>query len=347
MRKQKLDAPSFWWRKPDWRAFALLPLSLLYGHIAGRRMARAKRQSADLPVICVGNFTLGGAGKTPTALALAKAAKAMGLRPGFLSRGYGGRLKTTTLVYQTRHTAAEVGDEPLLLAREAMTVISPHRTEGAAELARQGVDLIIMDDGFQSARLTLDFALVVVDRRRGTGNDLVFPAGPLRAPLPKQIAAMDAMLLVGEPTAGTDGSESVVRLVARAGKPVLTARLHPVTGSLSGERVLAYCGIADPTKFHRTLEELQADLVVTRAFGDHQPLSPDEIEGLLATADEQDLQLVTTAKDAVRLKGGKGRTAELAARSKVVEIEMRFDDPDMPRHVIEQALANFRARVAK
>ncbi|MGG7516425.1 tetraacyldisaccharide 4'-kinase [Allorhizobium undicola] len=334
-----VTSPSFWWHgKGGWQSLALAPLGLVYGHISGARMARGARHRVQLPVICIGNFVLGGAGKTPTALALARAAQAMGLKPGFLSRGYGGRLKRTTLVDPARHLAADVGDEPLLLAREAVTVISPRRAEGAEALRAAGVDLIIMDDGFQSARLAIDFALLVVDSRRGLGNGKVFPAGPLRAPLPRQLAAMDAVLQVGT----ADGAEPLVRKVARLGKPVLLGKVQPRPVDLKTSQVLAYCGIADPEKFHRTLRDMGANLAEIRAFGDHQPLTPRQMDDLLDTARRHKLQLVTTAKDFVRLKGGAGRATELAERSIVVEIDMVFDDPSAPKRIIEKAQARFR-----
>jgi len=147
------EAPPFWWTRPDWRAYALWPVSRLYGLVAGRRMRKARRADVPVPVICVGNFTVGGAGKTPTAIAIARAAKARGLKPGFLSRGYGGTLDVTTVVDPHHHRARAVGDEPLLLAREALTVISRKRAKGAMKLVEEGADLIIMDDGFQSGSL--------------------------------------------------------------------------------------------------------------------------------------------------------------------------------------------------
>ena len=190
-------APRFWWRdRPTLLARLLQPLGDLYGRIVLRRM-RQPGTDAGLPVICVGNFVAGGAGKTPTAIALARMLRdELGRCPAFLSRGYGGRLVGPVAVDPARHCAADVGDEPLLLAREALTVISRKRAKGAMKLVEEGADLIIMDDGFQSARVHADFALVVVDARRGIGNGRVFPAGPLRAPLDVQINAASALLLV-------------------------------------------------------------------------------------------------------------------------------------------------------
>lgn len=335
------EAPPFWWMKPDWRAWLLAPFGFVYGRIAGARMLRRQSRSVSVPVICVGNFTIGGAGKTPTALALAAAAKARGLKPGFLSRGYGGTLDGTHVVDPGHHRATAVGDEALLLAREALTVVSRRRFQGAQKLVEEGADLIIMDDGFQSAQLVIDFALVVVDGRRGIGNGFVFPAGPVRAPLAIQMRRLSAILQAGRGQA----ADGLIRRAARAGKPVYLAAVAPSNGpAFSGLRVLAYAGIADPSKFFRTLEEAGAEVVATRSFGDHQHLEEDEIAELLDEAAAQGLQLVTTAKDQVRLLGGHGRAAELLERSRCLDVDMVFDDPQAPGHIIDRAFEAFRTR---
>ncbi|MFB9950434.1 tetraacyldisaccharide 4'-kinase [Rhizobium puerariae] len=338
------EAPPFWWTKADWRAWGLLPFSFLYGRIAGRRMARARRASVPVPVICVGNFTVGGAGKTPTAIALARAAREKGLKPGFLSRGYGGSLDVTTIVDLSHHRAEAVGDEALLLCREALTVISRARVEGARKLAEEGVDLIIMDDGFQSARLALDFALVVIDTVRGIGNGHLVPGGPVRAPIAEQMHQLSAILKVGD----GEAADSLVRQAARAGKQVYVAALRPRENrEIAGKPLLAFAGIADPEKFYRTVKEIGGLITVKRAFPDHHYFTEDEISGLLDDAAKDGLMLVTTAKDAVRLAGHHGRTEELALKAKVVEVDMTFDDRHAPGQIIDTAIANFRQRRLK
>ena len=335
------EAPPFWWRKPDWRAWGLSPFSFLYGRIAGHRMVHARRASVPVPVICIGNFTVGGAGKTPTALALAQAAKARGLTPGFLSRGYGGSLDVTTIVDPQHHHATAVGDEPLLLAREALTVIARRRAEGAQRLVREGADLVIMDDGFQSAHLAIDYALVVIDAGRGIGNGYLVPAGPVRAPLCTQLLYASGILKVGEGSA----ADRVVRLAARAGKPFFTAAVK-VRGQedLRGRNVLAFAGIADPAKFFRTVETLGAHIAVARSFGDHEHPGEDEVSDILDIASRENLEIVTTSKDYVRLIGHHGRTDELLKRCRVVEIDMVFEDPQAPGLIIDRAIAAARER---
>lgn len=336
------EAPPFWWTKGDPRAWLLAPASLIYGYFASRRMRNAKRAEVDVPVICVGNFTVGGAGKTPTVITLAKAAKARGLKPGVLSRGYGGSMDRTTVVDADHHRARDVGDEPLLIARETLTVIARKRLEGARMLIAEGADLVIMDDGFQSAALRFDYALMVIDSVRGIGNGFLVPAGPVRAPTTLQLAHATALLKLGDGS----GADPFIRVAARSGKPVYEGSVEPVgdAGAIDGKRVLAFAGIADPKKFYRTVENLGAEISVKRSFGDHQHLTDDEIEDILSTAVKNDLTIVTTAKDAVRLRGHSGRAQELAGKITVIDVEMAFDSPTTPRLIIEGALANFRKR---
>jgi len=338
------EAPPFWWTKADWRVWALSPVSFVYGAVSGRRMAKSKRAQAPLPVICVGNFTVGGAGKTPTAITLARAAKEKGLTPGFLTRGYGGSLDVTTMVDRSKHRAEAVGDEALLLEREAMTVISRRRVDGARMLAQNGADLIIMDDGFQSARLSIDFALVVIDSVRGIGNGHLVPGGPVRAPLAEQMRQASAILKVGT----GDAADRIVRQASRAGKQVHVATLDPSPGqSLAGTNLLAFTGIADPEKFYRTVNSVGGLISERRSFPDHHFFTADEIESLLEDADRNGLHLVTTAKDAVRLVGHHGPAEKLLNRVQVVDVEMIFDNPKAPGQIIDAALARFRERRLK
>lgn len=338
------EAPPFWWKKGDLRAWLLVPASWIYGAIAGRNMLKAKRLEMQVPVICVGNFTVGGAGKTPTVIALVKAARANGLKAGVLSRGYGGSMDRTTVVDPSHHRARDVGDEPLLIAREALTVISRKRVDGARLLISEGCDLIIMDDGFQSASLHFDYALMVIDTMRGIGNGYIVPAGPVRAPTGLQLRFATALLKVGPGNA----ADTFVRTAARAGKPVFEASIHPVEPpDIAGKKVLAFAGIADPEKFFRTVESLGGVIAVRRPFGDHQHLSDDEIADILATASQQDLEIVTTAKDAVRLSGHHGGASELLDRARVIDVEMLFDSPATPGLIIQQAIAAARKRGAR
>ena len=335
------EAPPFWWQAPDWRAWTLAPVSAVYGAVAGRRMAHGPREPIDLPVICVGNFTVGGAGKTPAAIALSREAKRMRLQPGFLSRGYGGSFPKPHVVDAYHDSARHVGDEPLLLAEHAPVVVTPDRAAGARLLASRGCELLIMDDGFQSARLHMDFALLVVDARRGVGNGHVIPGGPLRAPLIEQLRLLHGVLKVGEGEAAND----IIRRASRAGRPVYEAHVRPRDpGQFNGRRFLAFAGIGDPDKFFRTVEEAGGTVEMRRGFPDHHFFSRDDLDDLAAAARKEGLELITTAKDAVRLRHGSEHERAFAKDLSVLEIELVFDIAHTPRVVIEQALKAWRER---
>ncbi|MBX3596062.1 MAG: tetraacyldisaccharide 4'-kinase [Rhizobiaceae bacterium] len=334
------SAPPFWWSKPGWQAWALFPFSMVYGLVASRRMARAPRKKIDVPVICIGNFTVGGTGKTPTTIALAKAAIRRGLKPGILSRGHGGTLRRAHIVNPKEDTAAIVGDEPLLLAQHATVAVSRKRLSGAELLLENGCDLILMDDGFQSAHLEIDHALLVVDARTGLGNAHVIPGGPLRAPLIEQLRYADSLLCIGSGTA----ADTVLRMAARAGKAIYTAATIAVEpDAFAGKKVLAFAGIGHPQRFFDALAHAGADVVQTRVFGDHHPFKPAELQELEREASSARLQLVTTEKDAARLRGSivpEGFLQRLA----VFGVETRFEPEDVPDRIIDAATVAFRKR---
>lgn len=336
------EAPPFWWTRPGPLAWALSPLALIWGQGAARRMELAPGASVRIPVLCIGNFIAGGAGKTPTAIEIARVARKRGLSPGFLSRGYGGRITGPAIVDLKKHHAMDVGDEPLLLAAEAMTVVSADRPAGAEFLAANGCDFLIMDDGFQNPSLEKDYALVVVDARRGIGNGFCMPAGPLRAPLGRQLAAADAVLIIGD----APGGDRVVRAAARRAKPIFGAAIRPVDGKKWRDRwFVAFAGIADPEKFFSSISDAGAELVDMRSFPDHHPFTEEEAAELLEKATLGKVELVTTSKDHARMAGAHGEAlAKLADETVVFEIELGFDDPRSPDLIIDATLARAGAR---
>ena len=320
-----MRAPAFWWRQPGLAAHLLRPAAALYGAVAAARLSRGGATFV-LPVICVGNVTVGGSGKTPTALALALALRQRGLRPAFLTRGYRGRLAGPVLVDAARHGAADVGDEPLILARHAPTVVSRDRPAGAALCAASGVaDVIVMDDGLQNPSLAKDLRLAVFDGAVGCGNGLVLPAGPLRAPLSRQWPLVDAAIVIGPGAPGDDVAAQAVR----RGMPVLRASLVPepgVAATLAGRRVLAVAGIGRPSKFAETLRLCGAQVERLRPFPDHHPYTPREVARLIEEAAGLDLRLVTTEKDWARLAGFVAILPRLA-EALVLPVTLGFDDP--------------------
>ena len=334
------DAPPFWWEKPDWRAYALSPLSLLYAVGARWTMRRARRQKIDLPVLCVGNFVVGGAGKTPIAITLAKQAKRMKLSPGFLSRGFGGGSAHAHLVDATHDSARHVGDEALLLGEHAPVAVTPDRAAGAKLLIERGCDFLIMDDGFQSARLHMDYALLVVDGRFGIGNGHVIPAGPLRASLTDQMRLATAIVKVGGEAAG----ETVVRQASRAGRPVFEAFARPKAPErFAGRRFYAFAGIGHPEKFFDTVTEAGGSVEMSRGFPDHHFYSHEEMQDMAVAAAEAGLELITTAKDAARLRHG-AAPADFVDKLSVLEIDAVFENAATAKRIISETLEAWRHR---
>ncbi len=291
-------------------------------------------------VLCVGNLVAGGAGKTPTALTLARTAKKAGLRPGFLSRGYGGGIHQATLVDLKKHNSHDVGDEPLLLAACFPTVISPDRPAGAKLLEQHKVDFIIMDDGFQNPALHKDYSLVVVDALRGIGNGFPIPGGPLRASLNTQLDMASAVLVIGSES----GADKLIRFAARRAMPIYEARIVPVEKTIwKGKKALAFAGIGHPDKFFASLEKAGAMLVKTHKFADHHPLSSEMAGVLMEEADREGLEIITTSKDAARLQGrGKAHDA-LLEKALIFDIRLEFDGARIPAEIVDTTLQNARA----
>jgi tetraacyldisaccharide 4'-kinase len=333
------SAPDFWWRpRPSASARLLWPLARLWGLGAQWRMARPARFRPPVAVVCVGNFVVGGAGKTPTVIALARLAKGAGLKPGILGPGYGGSGAAAVLVDPARHRAAEVGDEALLLAAAAPTVVARDRAEGARRLLAEGVDLILLDDGFQDPALAKDLSIMAVDAAAGAGNGAVIPMGPLRAPLLAQIRKTDAVLVIGEGTA----AEPLVRLAARAGRPVLHASLKAVGArDWQKDKLFAFAGIGRPQKFFDSLGAVGANLARSRGFPDHHVYTVGEANELLTAADIGEYRLVTTEKDAARLAGATGPQAKLRERSAVFAVALEFDNPSAVTAMIAAAVRKF------
>jgi tetraacyldisaccharide 4'-kinase len=321
-------APQFWYRPRGWLARLLSPIAHIYG---GRVVARMQTPGAraEVPVVCIGNFTLGGAGKTPLALEIAEILRQTGQRPAFLTRGYGGSERGPRTVLPDASPDL-VGDEALLLAQKGLTVLSVDRPAGAALAVAEGATIIIMDDGFQNPSLDKDCSIIAVDGETGIGNGLVFPAGPLRAPIHDQVPFASAVVVIGPGDAG-----SVVHEYARgSGLAVFRARtgLDPSAPVLRGKRVLAFAGIGRPEKFFKTLADMGAIIAGTEVFADHHAFSEEDASRIALRAQSARLIPVTTTKDMVRLSGGPARDG-LASISQAVPIRLFFDE--------EQALHDF------
>jgi tetraacyldisaccharide 4'-kinase len=338
----RLEPPAWWYgtRPADRLKAALLwPAGCLYGAAARARFAFARPYRSSLPVICIGNFTLGGAGKTPLAIEIARMVRDWGGKPAFLTRGYGGSIAGPHRVDVAADTAAQVGDEALLLARAAPTFVAYDRKAGAQAIeaagARclsdrvkqtSGADVIIMDDGFQNPSLAKDLTIVAVDAGAGLGNGWVFPAGPLRSPLGAQRRRADAIVLIGEVNGGcADLRDGEV--------PVWSARIQPSgdTAWLAQGPIIAFCGIGRPAKFFDTLTELGARVIATRAFPDHHVFAAEEAASLLDQAARAGAALVTTEKDWVRFDASEGALSELKAKTRALPIMAAIAPDDMPQ----------------
>lgn len=331
--------PAFWYRPPKLMSRLLWPLGTIYGAVTEWRMDRAGR-SPGIPVICIGNYHVGGAGKTPVTLRLAEILRASGEFPIVVSRGYGGRLPGPVCVVPDVHSACDVGDEPLMMATRLPVVVSRDRVAGAALAKSKGASVILLDDGFQNPSLRKDLSVVVIDGNRGVGNGQVFPAGPLRAPLPAQTARTDVLVIVGE-ARSTGG---IVERLDRRGVPVLRATLRADANSvmaLRDRRVLAFAGIGDPDRFFSTLRAHGVNVVDAKSFADHHAFSASELAHLSEVAGEKSLKLVTTEKDMARIRSD-ASLAAFAHSIATFAVTMEFEDEDELRRILADRIASVR-----
>ncbi len=317
-----MRAPRFWSnmpRRPGWQARALGPASVVWRAGAWARGLTARTKPGEVPVVCVGNITAGGAGKTPMVAALMQRLTAEGVTVHVVSRGHGGLTRGPYRVVPSRHDVRDVGDEPLMLAALGTVWVSRDRAAGVHAAAVEGAQIVLLDDGHQNPRVAKDRSIVMVDAGQGFGNGRLIPAGPLREPVRQGLARADLVVLVGAPEA---------RLAAVARWPELEriaplgAELVPLpTGMpLAGERVVAFAGIGRPEKFFETLRGMGADLVATHPFPDHHVYRPSILKRLIADARRADAMLVTTEKDAVRLPQ--------ALRAEVITVQVRLEPED-------------------
>lgn len=311
-----MRAPDFWGGDGSGLLPRLLaPAAALYAAATARRLAQPGWR-APVPVVCVGNATAGGAGKTTVALDIGKRLAARGINAHFLLRGYGGSQRGPLAVDPATHDSKAVGDEALLLAAERPAWVSADRAAGGRAAVEAGAQAIVMDDGLQNPGLEKDLSLLVIDGSFGFGNGRIIPAGPLREPVAAAAARCRAAVLVGE-----DAANALAQLPPRL--PVLRARLKPgpEAALLAGQPVFAFCGIANPRKFFATLQEAGAVLAGRSAFADHYPFDEGDMADLLAEAESLRATPVTTRKDFVRIPP--------AYRSKVqvVSVALEWDHP--------------------
>jgi len=328
-----MHAPRFWYPKRKghipFEAKLLWPFAELYALTGKARTAMTRPEIADVPVICIGNLTLGGSGKTPATIAIAEMLIEMGRKPAVLTRGYGGTLGGPLRVDPEVHSSAEVGDEPILLSRVAPVIVARNRVEGARLAAQEGADIVLMDDGFQNPSLKKDFSLVVVDGRRFFGNGQVFPAGPLREKAREGLSRADAVLIMGG-----EAKAPLPDVLQRFRGPVLRAKLIPQIQAalLNDIKVLAFAGIGSPEKFFRTVLAQGARMMAEVSFPDHHRYTEQDLLNLKRRALELEADLVTTEKDEVRLPAG---TENIVA----IPVKSIFDDPAAANELLKSWLA--------
>jgi tetraacyldisaccharide 4'-kinase len=352
--------PSRWW--PLWAALA--PAAALYcGALAMRqRWWRSRAADAGVPVISVGNLTVGGNGKTPFTLFLASRMRARGLAVAIVSRGWGGSRETAALVSDGTNILMSprvAGDEPVMMAKSfAGPIAVAHRRIDAVKLlsAREHLDAIILDDGFQHLRLRRDLDLILINAARGFGNGWVLPAGALREPR-SALSRAHAIVLIDSGGRQTPPL-TAAQLALPEHLPIIQASIRPralvrANNSgwqeyplmLGGQRIVAVSGLADATGFHAMLADLGATLAATFDFPDHHGYTPHDIENILSAMRGAD-HLVTTEKDLVKLErfpladvslyalrlevsmdaGDEARLFDLLAAAMHVRRDLRFPD---------------------
>lgn len=335
-----MRAPEFWNHRGGPQAAVLTrlmlePASWLYQAGASLRASTSRVYAPPAAVFCVGNITLGGAGKTPVAIAVLERMKARGLGAHALTRGYGGRKRKPVLVDPEAHDYRDVGDEALLIARVAPTWVAKSKAAGARAAARAGAEMVVLDDGLQNPTLRKDLALVVIDAAAGLGNGRVFPAGPLRESARAALARADAVVLTSpeEAAEGAQGWRPVLPLAT----PVLDVTFAP-KGAPPVGAIFAFAGLARPQKFFDAVAATGAELVGTATFPDHHPYTEAELNGLRETARRHNALLLTTEKDHVRLP----RT--LARLVHAWPIAARFADEPALDALIDRALERAATR---
>jgi tetraacyldisaccharide 4'-kinase len=311
-----MQRPAFWHKK-NWVASLLSPLGCLYYALGQLRVKTVTPQSASIPVLCVGNVTAGGAGKTPTVLALLPLLRQLGHTPHVISRGYGGHKRSVPLrVDPSQHTPRETGDEPLLLAEAAPTWVCPNRVASARAAALAGATLVVMDDGFQNPRLRKNLSLLVLNGEYDFGNEQLIPAGPMREPFAAALARADAVVLIGE-----DLHDYTMRC---GNKKIFRARVEPTLSleSYKQQPVIAFAGIGQPEKFFTMLRRHGIHPATTLAYPDHHPYTAAEREELREMQRKSGAALMTTTKDAIKWPADERKNLT------IIPITLQFAEPD-------------------
>ena len=301
-----------YWQSNSFLSRILTPLGWFYGYLTQLRLKLKNSPHAKIPVICVGNITAGGTGKTPVSLSIARILSTEMYNPFFVTRGYGGKMQNI-MVNNKKHSAEDVGDEPLLLSKQAPVIVNANRYEAAELATKDGADIIIMDDGFQNPSLYKDLSFLVFDGHYGIGNGKIIPSGPLRETFANGIKRADALIILGK---------DKHNLTARCNLPVFYGHLEATQTSLNNENVIAFAGIGHPQKFYHTLSKQGFNIIETIDFPDHHYYIKKELEEIIARARKINAEIYTTSKDFVKIP------SSLQKYINVLEVSVVWDNPD-------------------
>ncbi|MEE8659833.1 Tetraacyldisaccharide 4'-kinase [Acetobacteraceae bacterium EV16G] len=323
----KFTAPRFWYvPHASFRQRLLTPFSLLFKAVHRLRQSRTRPLTVSVPVICCGNLSVGGTGKTIVVRDLTRRLQAQGHEPHILSRGYKARLKGPMRIDADIMTSRDAGDEPIMLARDAPVWIGRDRRQTAWAAIGAGADCLIMDDGLQNPGLAKTLRFVIIDGAVGLGNRHVMPAGPLREDAERGLMSADAVILIG------DDKTSLAAEIP-PGKITLRAQLIPDTDlrRLQGQRVIAFAGIGRPSKFFNMLTESGITASREISFPDHHDYADRDCQRLIGLSQSAEMQLVTTAKDAVKLPPW------FREHVQVIHVALKWDRPDVVERLLRQA----------
>lgn len=317
-----MKTPNYWKDKNIY-SYLLSPIGWIYQWATLLNMSIKKPKNVDKTVICIGNLTAGGTGKTPVSISFAQILKELGKKPFFVSRGYGGKLHNV-VVDENKHSPQEVGDEPLLLARQAPVVVNPNRFEGAELAIKNGADIIVMDDGFQNPTLKKDLSFLVFDGEFGFGNGMCIPAGPLRESLKSGLKRAQAIIIIGE------DKHNLAKKFNNL--PVFKGQITPQISQPEKEPIIAFAGIGRPEKFYTSLRLCGFKIYQTIDFPDHHQYTREELLSLIEKAKQNKCVLYTTSKDFVKIP------SDLRQNFKVLEISIQWEDKEKLKQFLSKKI---------
>ena len=295
-----LTTPKFWYEdsiKSKIKSIILFPLSILWILFTRFKSSFTKVYKSKLKVVCIGNLTIGGTGKTPYAIYTFKILRELGYNPVFLTRGYKGKC-TGPIEVDKSHTFKDIGDEAMLLSKIGTTIISKNRSLGAKfiEKHKKKFNVIIMDDGLQNNQLEQDVRFLLIDKKLKFGNKLCLPAGPLRQTLKFGIKGIDRIVLTG------NNKINNINLFKTYNIPIIEAKTKVINSpKIQNKKLFAFCGLGNPNKFFQTLHENGYYVSITKSFPDHHNYNYKDINNLILIATKQNLELITTEKDYVKI----------------------------------------------